>query len=342
MLYYPDFETFCDLARDFRLVPVCRRLVSDALTPVSAFRKIDTGGTACLFESVIGGEKVGRYSFLAAQPFLQLTAKDNRVKIVSAGGSEEFDCDDPLEELRRRVSQMRAAHWPELPPFTGGAVGYAGYDVVRYTENLPHAPRDDRDLPDMSFAFYDHMLVFDNVNKTIVVVALAQLTDDPSDREAAYRDAQRRVDSLVDQLAAPGRELTPVDIEIGGAPEIAYTSNFQPGRFRAGGSRLRGIHPGRRHFSGRDQPAAAGGDPVRSDRDLPFTAGRQPQPFHVLPADARSHPGGQFARDHGPRGRRQSDGASFGRHAGRGVPPRPRTGGWRRNCWPTRKNEPNT
>ena len=88
------------------------------MTPVTAFHCLDEGGSACLFESVIGGEKVGRYSFLAAEPFMQLTAYGTRVKIVSAEGSEEFACDDPLEELRKRVSQMRAAHWPELPPFT--------------------------------------------------------------------------------------------------------------------------------------------------------------------------------------------------------------------------------
>jgi anthranilate synthase component 1 len=226
MQHFPSFEAFAELARHFQLVPVCRRLVSDALTPVSAFHKIDTGSTACLFESVIGGEKVGRYSFLAADPFLQFTARGQQVRILSGDGVEEFTSDDPLEELRHRIASLRAAHWPGLPPFTGGAVGYAGYDVVRYSEHLPNAPADDRELPDMSFAFYNRMVVFDHVSKTIIVVALARVDGEAGDLESAYRTAQRRVDELVERLSTPARELTPEDIDIDGSPSILGTSNF--------------------------------------------------------------------------------------------------------------------
>ena len=77
--------------------------------------------------------------------------------------------------LREHVQAIRVAKLPELPPFVGGAVGYAGYDTVRYVENLPNAPKDDRKLPDLSFAFYDHMIVFDNVQKTVIVVVLAKV-----------------------------------------------------------------------------------------------------------------------------------------------------------------------
>ena len=90
-----------------------------------------------LFESVVGGEKVGRYSFLAADPFLQIEARGQRLSITADGKSEEFDAADPLAELKRYVEQFRAARLPELPPFTSGAVGYAGYDVVRYAERCP-------------------------------------------------------------------------------------------------------------------------------------------------------------------------------------------------------------
>ncbi len=84
--YHPDFDRFCELARDADLVPVYRRLVSDSLTPVSAFHKIDAGRCACLFESVVGGEKVGRYSFLATDPFLEIEAYDHRVTVSSPSG----------------------------------------------------------------------------------------------------------------------------------------------------------------------------------------------------------------------------------------------------------------
>jgi anthranilate synthase component I len=226
MTHFPDFDTFRRLAEGVELVPVYRRVLGDTLTPVSAFHKIDAGPTACLFESVIGGEKVGRYSFLAADPFLQIEARGKQVTIVTAARREEFTADDPLEELKQRVEAVRSATLPELPPFTSGAVGYAGYDVVRYSENLPNAPHDDRQLPDLAFAFYDHMVVFDHVNKTNVVVAMARLDRFGNNLEGAYADAQRRVDQLVAQLESAERTLPPADIATGGQSTIAYRSNF--------------------------------------------------------------------------------------------------------------------
>ena len=173
--HYPDFDTFSRLASQADLVPVYRRLLGDTLTPVSAFHKIDFGSSACLFESVIGGEKVGRYSFLAADPFLELEARGRSVSVRSADGEQTFEVDDPLAELKLRVEAVRSATLADLPPFTSGAVGYAGYDVIRYSEHLPNAPADDRKLPDMAFAFYDHMIVFDHVTKTNIVIAMARL-----------------------------------------------------------------------------------------------------------------------------------------------------------------------
>ncbi|REK05487.1 MAG: anthranilate synthase component I [Planctomycetota bacterium] len=229
-MHSPDFHSFARLAAGADLVPVYRRLLGDTLTPVSAFHKIDAGRCACLFESVIGGEKVGRYSFLAAEPFLELEARGNDVTVRTAGDSKTFTSDDPLEELRQRVEAIRAASLEELPPFTSGAVGYAGYDVVRYTENLPNAPENDRDLPDLAFAFYDHMVVFDHVNKTNVVVAMARL-DKFSDPKKAYADATRRIDAIVDTLQGNEPALAPADIATGGTAEIAYKSNFTQQEF---------------------------------------------------------------------------------------------------------------
>ena len=203
-------------------MPVYRRLVADSLTPVSAFHKLDAGPCACLFESVVGGEKVGRYSFLTADPFLQIELRGPRIKVISDKGTQEFDSSDPLAELERRVASFKAVHLPELPPFTGGAIGYAGYDVVRYSERLPNPPADDRNLPDLAFAFYDRMVVFDHINKTIVVVAMARLDQMPP--AEAYRDAQRRVDAMVERLST-GADLPPIDIDTSGPPQIPYKSN---------------------------------------------------------------------------------------------------------------------
>jgi anthranilate synthase component 1 len=249
MPHYPDFATFEKLASSADYVPVYRRVLSDVLTPVSAFHKIDDGGNACLFESVVGGEKVGRYSFLAAEPFLTLEAHDRSVSIHRHGNSsgrasdevERIVSENPLEELRRRVQNVRVASVPGLPPFLGGAVGYAGYDTVRYVENLPNAPKDDRQLPDMSFAFYDHMIVFDNVQKTVVVVVLAKVGAEGGARseiqgaKAGYKEtydsACRRVDRFVEKLSTPTDVLPPTDIATGGDLHLKYESNFSKDGF---------------------------------------------------------------------------------------------------------------
>jgi anthranilate synthase component 1 len=247
MAHFPDFETFTKLAGTADYVPVYRRVLSDVLTPVSAFHKIDDGGSACLCESVIGGEKVGRYSFLAAEPFLLLEAfgKHTVTRVESTTvdiDPNEFTADNPLDTLRQLVQKVRVAKLPELPPFVGGAVGYAGYDAVRYVENLPDAPTDDRRLPDLSFAFYDHMIVFDNVQKTVIVVVLAKTVAGVSDlgfrdgrKEAGYKSAYdsacKRVDRLVEKLSTPTDTLPPADVDTAGDASLEYKSNFTQPEF---------------------------------------------------------------------------------------------------------------
>ena len=226
MSHYPDLSTFRELAQDYQLIPVYRRLVSDTLTPVTAFHKIDSGASACLFESVVGGEKVGRYSFLAADPFMELSARGTSVMTRAGAEQRGYTAADPLEELRRLLNAHRAVRLPELPPFSAGAVGYAGYDVVRYTEHLPQAPPDDRGLPDLSFAFYDRMIVFDNVKKTMDVVVTAHV-DGPEDAERAYRAAQQRVDATVRQLSSSKLDLECADIDTRGGSALPFRSNFR-------------------------------------------------------------------------------------------------------------------
>ncbi len=228
MTHLPNFETFASLCEQHDLIPVYRRLVSDTMTPVSAFHRLDDGGSACLFESVIGGEKVGRYSFLASGPYLQLLASGDQVTIIRDGETTTTTVADPLELLREQLNQVRAAHFPELPPFAGGAVGYAGYDVVRYVENLPEPPEDDRQLPDMAFGFYDRMVVFDHVTKTMYVIATAHVKQHDHDAHAAYRAAQQCVDRMVDQLSSPTAVLCCSDIDTEGDTSISYRANFQP------------------------------------------------------------------------------------------------------------------
>lgn len=235
MPHRPSFTDFAALAREHTVVPVYRQLLGDTLTPVSAFRKIASESWSFLFESVVGGERIGRYSFLGAGPFRTFEAFGNRVREWQAPIENrcypetpvEFEHPDPLKLLEERIADYRGPHLPELPRFCGGAVGFAGYDAVRYVEKLPNAPPDDRGIPDLCFGFYDRMIVFDHINKTIKIVAHAHLKPG-GDLAAAYRGACEAVDELVEQLKTPTLDLPLCDIDVPRSYSVSerFRSNF--------------------------------------------------------------------------------------------------------------------
>jgi anthranilate synthase component 1 len=223
----PSFAEFRELARGATLVPVYRQLLNDSLTPVMAFCKIQEGDWSFLFESVVGGEKVGRYSFVGSGPFLRFEAYGNRFSWHEPGKrqAEQGEHADPLKLVEERLARYRCPHVPGLPRFCGGAVGYLGYDTVRYVEKLPNAPPDDRELPDLGFAFFDRMVIFDHINKTLAAVAHAHV--DPNDLEGCYRRACERVDRMVEKLQQNVADIQLTDIEpLTGEPTIPYRSNF--------------------------------------------------------------------------------------------------------------------
>lgn len=226
----PEFNEFEQLFNEFDAVPVSRRILADALTPVSAFRRIDDGKDGCLFESVIGGEQVGRYSFLASKPYKEIKATRDRVIITDSSGSTQLTCENPLLKLRELVTDIRVAQIEDLPPFTGGAVGFAGYDVIRYVEHLPNSPTDDRSIPDMTFVFYDRVLVFDHITKTLHIVVLARAQQFDSATEA-YADAQKRIDQTIDQLNGNLSNPVCVDVVTDATP-IEFQSNFTEAEFK--------------------------------------------------------------------------------------------------------------
>ncbi|HVW02373.1 MAG TPA: anthranilate synthase component I [Planctomycetaceae bacterium] len=227
--HFPDFEHFQQLASQGNLVPVYRQLTGDTLTPVEAYCKIQGGESAFLFESVVGGERIGRYSFLGSDPLVTLDAFGNKVVQSGPAGIERRESPDPLLDLQKLMEPYRAVHLPRLPRFCGGAVGYAGYDVVRYTERLQNPPEDDRELPDLSFAIYDRMVVFDQINKTVLVIAHART--DTGDLQSEYQRACQRVDELCRQLQRGATELQMTDIDLSGEPTVAWQSNFTRAEF---------------------------------------------------------------------------------------------------------------
>ena len=238
MAHQPPYSEFQSFASDYDVVGVYRRLMCDGLTPVSAFQRIDTGASACLFESVIGGEKVGRYSFLAIEPTEEMAAYGTHLKTFNCvdGSESESTVEDPLDELRKKFLGLKVAPIEGLAeqPLIGGAIGYAGYDVVRYVEHLPNAPEDDRRLPDMSFAFYNQLIVFDNVTKTMVVVAITRKSEHAnSDTRELYDDACSRVDRLIEKLTQPSGELPVSDIHVGSETEQAYRTNTTQDQYKS-------------------------------------------------------------------------------------------------------------
>jgi anthranilate synthase component 1 len=239
MTTFPSLEGYREFSKRFDIVPVYRRLLSDHLTPVSAFRLLDDGtSSAGLFESVIGGEKIGRYSFIAVGPRARVVAYGSKVQFYSQGQIEEFECQDPLEFLSKQLGNQSIAAVPELPPFVGGAIGYAGYDVVRYVEHLPNIPKDDRGLPDLDFGFYDQLVVFDHVNKTIMVVVLSHTTANCS-TEDAYLQATQWIDRIVERLDRPLPQHSLADIPLTYTPTLVPKSNFTKESYQAAVSRCR-------------------------------------------------------------------------------------------------------
>src|SRR2546425_20270 len=193
--YVPDFKEFCALAKQGNLIPVSREVLADFETPVSALAKIDRGPCSYLLESVEGGEKWARYSFLGSGSPILLHGSDCEV-VLSAGRRRRRIpvTTDVLASLRDLMAEYRPVEVPGLPRFCGGAVGYLSYDVVRQFERLPSVRQDVLGLPLMCFLFTDTLLVFDNVAQTIRVVANAHVGE--RDYKRAYADAVRRIDRV--------------------------------------------------------------------------------------------------------------------------------------------------
>ena len=180
-LVRPDFNSFRKMAGQYNRIPVSATLICDELTPVSAFARLQQDSPrAFLLESVVGGEKIARYSFLGADPTLTFAATRAAVSITDhhTGNTRDISSDDPLGELEQLLRHYQVATLPGLPRFVGGALGYASYDTVRYYERLPNPPADDRNMPDLLFDIYETMLIFDHVHKTVLVVALATVEPD--------------------------------------------------------------------------------------------------------------------------------------------------------------------
>jgi anthranilate synthase component 1 len=189
-----------------RAVPIYREIMADLETPVSAYLKLRGAGPSFLLESIQGGERLARYSFIGADPIAVLTLRDGRATVANASGETTAAAyDDPLIPLAELVARYRSPEMPDLPlpRFSGGAVGYLSYEAVRAFEpRVPSAPGKGLDLPDGMWMLSDALLVFDHLARTIKAVAHVRL-DGTGSLEEAYRQAETPIDALVEQLAGP-------------------------------------------------------------------------------------------------------------------------------------------
>jgi anthranilate synthase component I len=205
--FFPDFDSFAAKARDHDIVPVYRQLLADRVTPVTAFEVLGRDEHAFLLESVVGGERVGRHSFIATRPRGLYQCRAGKAVLWQQGQAmREFETADPLADLETFLGKHKLARDPKLPTFTGGLVGYAGYDLVRYYEGekLSAPPVDDRGLPEVSFGLYEDLVVFDHVDKTLRVIANARVSNLSSEQlRAAYDEACHRIDLVVQRLQQP-------------------------------------------------------------------------------------------------------------------------------------------
>src|SRR6187455_1870307 len=197
-----SFEQFKELARRGTFVPVCKEMVADLLTPVSAFLKIaEHADYAFLLESVEGGEHVGRYSFLGKDPFVMLRARDGKTVVEKAGVTTEKP-DEFVSVLRRMMADFSSPFVPELPRFTGGAVGYFSYDTAAWFEpvTLQADGQPDPALQDeAAFMIFDTVLAFDHVQHRILIIANARINPD-DDLESLYQSACAKIQLLEREL----------------------------------------------------------------------------------------------------------------------------------------------
>jgi anthranilate synthase component 1 len=198
-MFLPDLSVFKKLAQNSNLIPVYREIMADMDTPVTAFKKLDDGHFSFLLESIEGGEKWARFSFLGSTPSTIVRSKGNRVEVIENGVLTSSESEDPLACIRAILARYEPAQVTGLPRFFGGAVGYLGYDMVRHFEALPVTTSAELDAWDSYFLITDTIVIFDNMRQKIQVVSNAHMNGSVTPEEA-YLAATRKVDGIVSKL----------------------------------------------------------------------------------------------------------------------------------------------
>lgn len=201
-MIYPLFEEYMKYSKDYNLIPVYEEVLVDMDTPISIFRKVCQGQDNYLLESVEGGENLARYSFIGLEPFIRYECSNGTAKVEDATGVTSFES-DPLQGLQEIMQRYRAPKVPGLPRFYGGAVGYFGYDLVRYVENLPNLVEDDLGMAEGHFILTRLVLIFDHVKHKVKIVVNTQPGTDPA---KSYHEASERIKEIKSLIYGDIRE----------------------------------------------------------------------------------------------------------------------------------------
>lgn len=202
-MYYPSKKEFIKLAKKANVIPVYREIFADLLTPVSAYLKIKND-YSYLLESVEGEEKIARFSFLGIEPSILFRQKGSLIELIKDGKKDTFFTDSPLDEIAAIMKSFKPAHVEGLPRFSGGLVGYMGYDMVRFFEDLPDKNEDDLDVPDSIFILADSLIIFDHSTHKIKVVANAYLKNKKAPGKL-YEDTVKKIDKIIKRLNRPSK-----------------------------------------------------------------------------------------------------------------------------------------
>ncbi|OGW38156.1 MAG: anthranilate synthase component I [Nitrospirae bacterium RBG_13_39_12] len=197
-MLYPDIEEFKSLSSRGNLIPVYREILADTETPVSATLKLG-GSPSFLLESMVGGEKWARYSFLGSRPSRTIRSWGKKIEIKDKeSGTKVFKTDNPLEVIKKEITSYNPVDVAGLPRFYGGLVGYLGYDMVRFFESIPDEKMPGLKLPDMFFMVTDTVIIFDNLKGKIKVVSNAHINN--KSPEEAYREAEEKIENIIEKL----------------------------------------------------------------------------------------------------------------------------------------------
>ena len=201
-MFFPSLDQFRNLVSKGNLIPVYREIMADMDTPVSAFKKLDDGKFSYLLESIEGGEKWARYSFLGSSPSVIIRSKGNMVEVVNNGVTTCQVAQNPLTCVRELLARFSPVEVDGLPRFFGGAVGYLGYDMVRHFEDLPTDKPAFLGAFDSYFLITDTIVIFDNMCQKIKVVSNAHISEETPPEEA-YRLAIEKIEDIIGRLRSP-------------------------------------------------------------------------------------------------------------------------------------------